>query len=146
MDILEDIKKKGSPFKVPEHYFSTVEDGVRGAINEPEMVQSPFLSALKSGFALAFSFLLIFGMGYGVLSLTRTADINRFTLENDTFTTLMEQGYIKHDFIDYLYHEIEIQGEYLTSEMELYDELYDIIESEISEEELMNIIENEDYE
>jgi hypothetical protein len=80
-------------------------------------------------------------MGYGVLSLTDTIHNDQFDMENDEFAILIKDGYIKHDFIDYLYDEIDIDKDYLTEGVELYEELYQRIEDEMSQEDLLNIIE-----
>lgn len=149
MSILEEIKNKERPFQVPKGYFSTVEDSVRGAISTPERVSNPLLSTLKSGFALAFSFVLIFGFGYGVMTLTGTMANNAFSSESDEFATLIESGYIRHDFVDYLYDEIEMELEeesIYEDELLLSDEVSRKIERELSEEELIKFLEEYHYE
>ena len=142
MNMLDEIKNKQRPFSVPEGYFSTIEDSVRGRIGISQQGESNHLwASIKTGFALAFSFVFIFGMGYGVLSLTDTIHNDQFDMENDEFAILIKDGYIKHDFIDYLYDEIDIDKDYLTEGVELYEELYQRIEDEMSQEDLLNIIE-----
>lgn len=140
--MLDEIKNKQRPFSVPEGYFSTIEDSVRGRIGISQQGEGNQLwASIKTGFALAFSFVFIFGMGYGVLSLTDTIHNDQFDMENDEFAILIKDGYIKHDFIDYLYDEIDIDKDYLTEGVELYEELYQRIEDEMSQEDLLNIIE-----
>ena len=142
MNMLDEIKNKKRPFSVPEGYFSTIEDSVRGRIGISQQREGNHLwASIKTGFALAFSFVFIFGMGYGVLSLTDTIYNDQFDMENDEFAILIKDGYIKHDFIDYLYDEIDIDKDYLTEGVELYEELYQRIEDEMSQEDLLNIIE-----
>ncbi|MBQ2243208.1 MAG: hypothetical protein II318_03225 [Bacteroidales bacterium] len=142
MNILDEIKNKKRPFSVPDGYFSSVEDSVKDRIRTPQKRgDSPIWASIKTGFALAFSFVFIFGMGYGVLSLTDTIHNDQFDMENDEFAILIKDGYIKHDFIDYLYDEIDIDKDYLTEGVELYEELYQRIEDEMSQEDLLNIIE-----
>ena len=140
--MLDEIKNKQRPFSVPDGYFSTIEDSVRGRIGISQQREGNRLwASIKTGFALAFSFVFIFGMGYGVLSLTDTIHNDQFDMENDEFAILIKDGYIKHDFIDYLYDEIDIDKDYLTEGVELYEELYQRIEDEMSQEDLLNIIE-----
>ena len=140
--MLDEIKNKQRPFSVPEGYFSTIEDSVRGRIGISQQGEGNHLwASIKTGFALAFSFVFIFGMGYGVLSLTDTIHNDQFDMENDEFAILIKDGYIKHDFIDYLYDEIDIDKDYLAEGVELYEELYQRIEDEMSQEDLLNIIE-----
>jgi hypothetical protein len=140
--MLDEIKNKQRPFSVPDGYFSTIEDSVRGRIGISQQGECNHLwASIKTGFALAFSFVFIFGMGYGVLSLTDTIHNDQFDMENDEFAILIKDGYIKHDFIDYLYDEIDIDKDYLTEGVELYEELYQRIEDEMSQEDLLNIIE-----
>lgn len=149
MSILEEIKNKERPFQVPTGYFSTVEDSVRWAISTPEKVSNPLLGTIKSGFAMAFSFILIFGFGYGVMALTGTMTNSDFSSESGEFATLIESGYIRHDFIDYLYDEIEMNIEeesIYEDELLLSDEVSRKIERELSEEELIKFLEEYHYE
>lgn len=139
--MLEELKNRTRPFEVPEGYFSTVEDQVRERIAKPEKDPGSLMSALRTTLAMTCTFLMIFGMGYGVMALTGTMEAGNFPVEQDELATLIEQGYIKHDFIDYLYDEIDIDKDYLTEGVELYDELYQRIEDEMSQEDLLNIIE-----
>lgn len=142
MNMLDEIKNKKRPFSVPDGYFSSVEDSVKDRIRTPQKRgDSPIWASIKTGFALAFSFLFIFGMGYGVISLTGSMQKDHFGMENDEFAILIRDGYIKHDFIDYLYDEIDIDKDYLTEGVVLYEELYQSIEDEMSQEDLLNIIE-----
>lgn len=72
-NILEQEELKKSPFTLPEGYFSQMEDGVRERISANGAPKSSTSwGVLKPAFALVCSFLLIFGIGYGVLQMTNT--------------------------------------------------------------------------
>jgi hypothetical protein len=139
--MLEDIKNKRRPFDVPQGYFSTLEDSVREKIHAPQRESNVFMSAVRTTFALAFSFLAIFGMGYGVMSLTRTMTYGDLDTEYDEFAILLENGYIKHDFIDYLYDEIDMIDISHLETLDMDEELFRRIELEMSEVELLDHIE-----
>ena len=70
-DILQDSKLKQNPYTVPEGYFASVEDAVHDKIHN-QQPENALVSALKSGLALACTFAIIFGFGYGAMYLTNT--------------------------------------------------------------------------
>lgn len=79
-DILEDTNLKNNPFSLPEGYFNKMEDSVRERIhccNTTNNVSS-FGEHFRTYSAMLVMFLLVFGIGYGVISLTsdRTIDYN----------------------------------------------------------------------
>ena len=79
-DILESARQAGQPFKVPEGYFESLEDRLMARISAesaPQPKARGVWTVLKPALALAATFALIFGMGYGVLSLTHTLDGGR---------------------------------------------------------------------
>lgn len=79
-DILESARQAGQPFKVPEGYFESLEDRLMARISAesaPQPKARRVWTVLKPALALAATFALIFGMGYGVLSLTHTLDGGR---------------------------------------------------------------------
>lgn len=78
-DILERARQAGQPFKTPEGYFESLEDRLMARISVEAQKPAPTRKqriwlTLKPALALAATFALIFGMGYGVLSLTHTLD------------------------------------------------------------------------
>ena len=139
--MLDDIKNRERPFKVPDGYFATIEDSVRSAVSQPASGASLLFSAVKSGLALAFSFLFIFGIGYGVISLTDSFSGPDLGTDDEFLSTLIDGGYIKDDFIDYLYEEIEMDDKLLAQDMELDEEFSRRIEEELSEEYLIELME-----
>lgn len=78
-DILERARQAGQPFKTPEGYFDALEDRLMARISVEASKPAPsrrqrIWMAFKPALTLAATFALIFGMGYGVLSLTHTLD------------------------------------------------------------------------
>ena len=79
-DILKDLASKDNPFRMPEGYLDSLEDRLMARIAEEDAAastterQRPVWRILKPALTLAAMFALIFGMGYGVLSLTHTAN------------------------------------------------------------------------
>ena len=75
-DILSNRGQADNPFRMPEGYLDSFEDRLmaRLAAEETEATQPkrPVWRILKPALTLAAMFALIFGMGYGVLSLTHT--------------------------------------------------------------------------
>lgn len=73
---LESEELRKQVFRTPEGYFESLEDRVMARIKaeEEEAVapRRPLWRILKPTLALAATFAIIFGMGYGVLSLTHT--------------------------------------------------------------------------
>ena len=77
-DILERAQQGGNPFRTPEGYFDSLEDRLTARISveeaAPETGRRRLWTVLKPALALAATFALVFGMGYGVLSFTHTLD------------------------------------------------------------------------
>ena len=94
-NILESPKLKESPFRMPEGYLEALESSVGERISKEE--RSGLSAVLRPAIALVFTFALIFGMGYGVLSLTDT--LNKHDSKEDIL--LVEQGWIKSNFVDH---------------------------------------------
>lgn len=94
-NILESPKLKESPFRMPEGYLEALEASVGEQISKEE--RSGLSAVLRPAIALVFTFALIFGMGYGVLSLTDT--LNKHDSKEDIL--LVEQGWIKSNFVDH---------------------------------------------
>lgn len=71
-DILQNPCLKENPFTVPPGYFSRIEDQVHAEISlhKTTSVKSGRFAVLKTHFALAATFALILGIGYGFFHLT----------------------------------------------------------------------------
>ncbi len=70
-DILDDAKMKQRAFDLPVSYFEGLEDRVSSKIGKQE--GGGFVRILKPAALLACSFLFVFFIGYGILSLTGTS-------------------------------------------------------------------------
>ena len=134
MDILESARQAGRPFKVPEGYFETMEDRLMARISAesaPQPKVRRVWSILKPALALAATFAIIFGMGYGVLSLTHTLDGGNGSADVQDYA-LAEEELIRHSSVINYYQtddpaesEEEIDEDtlasYLASEMSFSD-------------------------
>ena len=86
-DILQESKLKQNPYTVPEGYFASVEDAVHHKIHN-QQPENALVSAFKSGLALACTFAIIFGFGYGAMYLTNTS-----TQQNGSDSYIVEESY-----------------------------------------------------
>ncbi len=108
-DILDDERLRQNPFSVPDGYVPELEEKVHRRIfaEEPLTPLAVFLARAKAPALLALTFCIIFAMGYGVLSLTGTAESQ--AVPSSGFADLMEQGYIHSDFIEDYYDHIHTE-------------------------------------
>lgn len=87
---------KANPFRMPEGYLEGLADSVRERIAAGEAPKHGFSlvwQSVKPAIALAAMFAVIFGIGYGVLSLTGTARSS----EPEEQTAILEDGYYIND-------------------------------------------------
>lgn len=132
-DILERARQAGQPFKTPEGYFDGLEDRLMARIAaevQPETSRKVRIWAvLKPALTLAAMFALIFGMGYGVLSLTRTLGRGEVSTDVAGYATAEEEMIRPASLIDYyqsnLAEETELDEEtivnYLATELSFSD-------------------------
>lgn len=71
---MESEHLKTNPFTVPEGYFRQVEDRLQDAIRKPEQVESPTLASVRTTLAMVAMFALVFGLAYGIFSITGTGN------------------------------------------------------------------------
>lgn len=69
-DILQRDEFRQNPFMVPEGYFASLEDSLRDKVFATEKKPAVFAGVLKPALMMACSFAVIFGVGYGILSMT----------------------------------------------------------------------------
>ena len=136
-DILERARQAGQPFKTPEGYFEGLEDRMMARIaaeSQADVPQKrPVWTVLRPALTLAAMFALIFGMGYGVLSLTHTLDRGTGTTEVSDYASVEEEMITPVSLINYyqtdLAEETELDEEtivnYLASELS-FSELAEI--------------------
>lgn len=150
-DIIEELLSEGkckeNPFRMPEGYFDSLADRLSARIAEEEAEAAgtpkrPVWRILKPAITLAAMFALVFGMGYGVLSLTHTLDRGAGSEEVSGYASIdeeiMERSYIRNYLKNGGPAEIEESAEveeetlvsYLASELsysdlaEIYAQLY----------------------
>ncbi len=111
---LEDPKLKRNPFSVPEGYFAQMEDSVQKAIsNEKENAEAlpKGMAVLKPALLLAAMFLMIGGLGLGVMEYTKKVyQPQPVEEEPEGIYALIEEGYLEHDFIYDYYAEIDFEA------------------------------------
>lgn len=86
-----------NPFRVSEGYFDSLEDRLMARVAAEEAArgearpQRPVWRILRPALTLAAMFALIFGMGYGVLSLTHTLDRGTGTTTVENYASAEEE-------------------------------------------------------
>lgn len=109
---LTEAGRADNPFRMPEGYIDSFEDRLMQRIAQEEAAPSerrrPIWSVLKPALTLAAMFALIFGMGYGVLSLTHTLDRGASTGAEGYAT--VEEPFIKPSSL-INYYQMEGQAE-----------------------------------
>ena len=136
-DILGRRPSGDLPFKTPEGYFESLEDRVMARIAAETQADTqkkrPVWTILRPVLTLAAMFALVFGMGYGVLSLTHTLDRGTGTTEVSDYASVEEEMITPVSLINYyqtdLAEETELDEEtivnYLASELS-FSELAEI--------------------
>ena len=137
-DILENLRQAGQPFKVPEGYFESFDDRLmaRIAAEESETPQEKrtVWRILKPALALAATFAIIFGMGYGVLALTHTLDRGTSSVAAEGYASAEEELIRPVSLINYY------QSEPVEENTELDEEtLVDYLSSSLSWADLADI-------
>lgn len=109
-DILDDAKMKQRAFDLPVSYFEGLEDRVSSKIGKQE--GGGFVRILKPAALLACSFLFVFFIGYGILSLTGTSgqDIKDAVLAGNS--TVVEDVVDEEEeaIIEYLAQNISLEA------------------------------------
>ena len=107
-----DLKK--NPFRVPEGYFDSLEDRIREKIAEEESISSEkpkkFYFHIKSAVSMAASLLLLFGLGYGIMTVVSFFGNNETGDDADRIVYI-EEGFLRSSFIDFMYDDIDYNDE-----------------------------------
>ncbi len=76
-DILDNKDLKKNPFTLPQGYFTQMEDNVREKIHSEHAIErgGSLISQLRTYTAMLAMFLLLFGVGYGVISTTGVSNV-----------------------------------------------------------------------
>ncbi len=147
-DILGKSPLKENPFGVPKGYFGTMQREVMEKIssvpvapvyNEEEAAPATLFTYLKPAIGLAAVFAIVFGMGYGVMSLTGVSkdDVPAPTLQADSYaaeTVAVNSGteLTEEEVISIIGDSIEE----LFAQDNSTDSIVEIMQSEINEEEI----------
>ena len=89
-DILDRQEFRENPFTVPEGYFASLEDTLREKVFPAGKRHAGVAGVLKPALMMAFSFAIIIGLGYGVLSLTHSLDRQSPISEYDAIVAEVE--------------------------------------------------------
>jgi len=139
-DILADASLKVNPFSLPDSYAAGLENRVHDRITAEDAIPSTFWGRAKAPVMLALTFCIIFGMGYGVLSLTGTKNAVS-DVPSETMAETLESWSLPSTFIEDYYH--EMNPDYMLEHSITNIEITDDMESEILNLITMNdIIEN----
>lgn len=127
IDILQKAKMRQIPFSTPEGYFENMEERLREKIlpNQPKGWWPSWAKTLKASLALAASFIIVAGLGWGVMKLTGQ---NQTTFASNT-TELSEESFLLDSLLS-RYGAIEVSQGYHNSLAEGYTEAPNILSEE----------------
>lgn len=128
-NILENKHLRENPYKVPVGYFSQLEDEVNAKIHGKASLPSRIWMKSKSIVVLACSFILLWGLGYGIFNVANLG--NKSVTTESGLLALIDEGYLSDSFIEDYYDEINL-SEYM-SNFEENDELNETTVNEIEE-------------
>ena len=132
-----------NPFKAPEGYFGSLNDRIRERITEEESASSAKPKGVyfyfRSAFNMAASLLLLFGLGYGIMSVTSFFDKGH---ESDTDKIVyIEEGLLRSSFVDFMYDDIDYRQEDIQFDSETFADLNEnitLLLKNLSEEDLID--------
>ena len=110
-----------NPFRIPENYFSEMEDGVRARIaGEADSMSAGLIVKLKPAFFMAVSFVIIIAAGAGFMKLvTPVEESSNLQYERDF---LSEEILMPDAINDFLYFENESLFQEVPGPESEYDE------------------------
>ena len=122
-NLLERAQLKKIPFSAPEGYFDSLEERLRERTfqTKPEKKWGAWKGVLKAGLTLAASFLIVAGLGWGVMKLTNMSQ-NRMAVNTDSYLT--EEGNMMIDSLLNRFGAIEIADIYQNSLAQEYNDDY----------------------
>lgn len=103
-ELVSSRERTDNPFRMPEGYLESLEDRLMARIaaeTSEQNKQRPVWRILKPALSLAAMFALVFGMGYGVLSLTHTLDRSAGAADLSGYATVEEELIRPVSLIDY---------------------------------------------
>lgn len=124
---IEDVLQKKFPYKVPDGYFSALEDELAKKIKAKEDYENnSLLTKLKPAFAMVATFAIILGLGYGVMTATKNLGNRSYSTEAENvigMENVLEEAvedYSLIETIEQIYY-LE-QADTLSSDMENLEE------------------------
>lgn len=137
-DILDNDSIRRNPFRMPEGYLQRLEENVHRRIASENSHSSLFWSKVKAPVMLAVTFGLIFGMGYGVMSITGTSNL-KSSVPSDEVADILDHCSLPSSFIEDYYEEMAGHDilEVPTSDIEITDEMESEIISYITMNDIM---------
>ena len=137
MDILQRAELRKIPFDAPEGYFENLEERLR----EKTLQTKPsgkwdWVKVLKASLALAASFLLVAGMGWGIMKLTslhqnKALAQSELTEEGNMMLDSLVNKFGAIEVVD-IYHNSLAQDVPENEDDDLSDEEYDALEEYIT--------------
>ena len=129
-DILQSEELKANPFTMPQGYLESLEASVSARIEAESQKSSrpvwfTVRRVLKPAVSLAAMFILIFGIGYGALSLTGTlrgGDSVPAEAASDGIA-LIDAGLLSSSFIDYYVEDMAYFEEPVLSDEDIFEYL-----------------------
>lgn len=104
-DILNTAETRENPFRMPDGYLDSFEDLLMARIAVEQQPTASrkvrFWTVLKPALTLAAMFALVFGMGYGVLSLTHTLGRDKAANTAASYATAEEEMIRPASLINY---------------------------------------------
>lgn len=104
-DILHTPETRENPFRMPDGYLDSFEDRLMARIAVEQQPTASrkvrFWTVLKPALTLAAMFALVFGMGYGVLSLTHTLGRDKAANTAASYATAEEEMIRPASLINY---------------------------------------------
>lgn len=134
---------KRNPFITPDGYFSSFEERLRERIAQEEVSAASddskrFFFKIKSVASMAASLLILFGLGYGIMSIV--SSLNTEVESDSTRIVYIEEGFLRSSFIDFMYDDIEFDQK-IEPDANLIDDLQEnitLLLKNLSEEDLID--------
>lgn len=137
IDIENNPGLKKNPFSAPQNYFDELEGNLHAIIFKEK--KAPLVQILKPYFAMAASFCLVLGLGWGIVNFVgKSSD----SVSEGSELALFEEGFLRKSFVDFMYDEIDISFEAVENS-ELREELIEnisILTRDLSDEDLYELV------
>ena len=124
---IEEVLQKKFPYKVPDGYFSALEDELAKKIKAKEDYENnSLLTKLKPAFAMVATFAIILGLGYGVMTATKNLGDRSYSAEAENvigMENVLEEAVADYSLIETIEQIYYLeQADTLSSDMENLEE------------------------